>query len=69
EPILATARATGILTMGNDREFLPLSGMVALIVENRRVVVEVNSLAIKHSVWVFSSHLLEIARLTSGGDR
>ena len=67
EAALIKAQKLGILTVGNDTDFLPLSGMVALVVENRRVVVEINRLVLNTSHWTFSSHLLEIARLVSGG--
>ena len=69
EPALARAQSLGILTIGNDAEFIAISGMVALIVENRRMVVEIGQAAVRQGSWVFSSHLLEIARVTQEGVR
>ncbi len=66
EATLIKAQKLGILTVGNDGDFVPLSGMVALVVENGRVVVEINRLVMKTGQWTFSSYLLEIARLMSG---
>jgi hypothetical protein len=68
QAMLEKANALGALTIGNDAEFVPMSGMMALIVENRRVVVEINQRAIRGRDWVISSYLLEIARIT-GEDR
>jgi YfiR/HmsC-like len=62
-PLLDKANALGILTIGNDSEFVAMSGMMALIVENRRILVEINRHAVKGGDWVISSHLLEIARI------
>jgi hypothetical protein len=67
EPLLAKAGKMGILTIGNDHEFLSMSGMIALVVENRRIVLEVNQSATRDGEWKLSSHLLEAARLSVGG--
>jgi hypothetical protein len=67
ESILAKAETLGLLTVGNDSDFVPSSGMVALVVENRRIVIELNRQALKSGEWGFSSHLLELVRLASGG--
>lgn len=64
--MLEKANALGSLTIGNDAEFVPMSGMISLIVENRRIVVEVNQQAVHGRDWVLSSHLLEIARIGGG---
>jgi hypothetical protein len=66
EAVLAKAQQMNLLTIGNDTEFLSLSGMIALLVENRRIVVEINDSSSRGSEWVFSSHLLEVARVVSG---
>ena len=44
--VLAKAHTLGILTIGSGAEFLPLSGMVALVIENRRMVVEISQAAL-----------------------
>jgi hypothetical protein len=44
-----------------------MAGMIALVVENRRVVVEIDRSTIQSGDWRFSSYLLEIARLSSRG--
>lgn len=67
EKTLTQGHSTGVLSIGCDHRFVSLSGMVALVVEHRRIVVEINQAAVKSSDWVFSSHLLEIARVTAGG--
>jgi len=64
--LLKTANALGALTIGNDLEFIPMSGAVALVVENHRIVVEINRDAISNRNWLISSHLLEIARIRGG---
>lgn len=69
ESALAKAQSLGILTIGNDSEFIPMSGMLALVVENRRIVVEVSQSAVRNQQWVLSSHLLEIARVIGGAVR
>lgn len=69
EALLAKATAEGLLTVGMDETFLARNGMVALLVENRRVVVEINRVSVEGSDWRFSSHLLEIARFSNGGAR
>ena len=61
------ARTLGLLTVGSDADFIPMSGMISLLVEGRKIVVEVNGDAIKTADWVFSSHLLEVARMTRPG--
>lgn len=66
EPVLARAQHSNVLTIGNDTEFVSLSGMVALLVENRRIVVEINDSSRRTGEWVFSSHLLEVARVVPG---
>lgn len=67
ESLLAKAGGLRILTIGNDHEFLSMSGMIALVVENRRIVLEVNQSATRNGEWKLSSHLLEVARLSVGG--
>jgi len=62
---LRWANSLGLLTLGNDVDFIPMSGMVALLVEGRKIVVEVNAESVRNPDWVFSSHLLEIARIAS----
>jgi hypothetical protein len=69
ESVIAQSQARGLLTIGNDAEFIPKNGMIALVVENRRVNIDLNRLALKRTDWVFSSHLLEAARVTSAGER
>lgn len=64
--LLEKANALGVLTIGNDEDFVPMSGMISLLVENRRIVVEVNQQAVRGRDWVLSSHLLEIARIGGG---
>ncbi|MFN7938645.1 MAG: YfiR family protein [Bryobacteraceae bacterium] len=64
---LARGHARGMLTIGCDEKFLAMSGMVALVMEHRRIVVEINQSALKSPVWTFSSHLLEVARVQQGG--
>jgi hypothetical protein len=61
--ILSAADMLGLLTMGDDSDFIPAGGMVALLVESRRIVVEINTEAIAGAGWSLSSHLLEVARL------
>ena len=67
--ILIHASVLGVLTIGQDHDFLTRGGLVALLVQNRRVIVEVNRLAIDGGQWRFSSHLLEIAHVSNGGVR
>jgi len=67
ESVVSKANSEGHLTLGNDSEFLSMAGMIALVVENRRVVVVIDRSAIQSGDWRFSSHLLEIARLSSRG--
>lgn len=64
---LARAVQLGLLTVGNDAAFISSAGMLSLIVEGRKVVLEVNSDAAKSADWTFSSHLLEICRLVRPG--
>jgi hypothetical protein len=64
---LSRGHAMGMLTIGCDEKFLAMSGMVALVMEHRRIVVEINQSALKSSAWTFSSHLLEVARVMQGG--
>lgn len=64
---LARGHALGMLTIGCDEKFLAMSGMVSLVMEHRRIVVEINQAALKSPVWTFSSHLLEVARVMQGG--
>lgn len=66
--MIEKANAMGVLTVGNDGDFLRMSGMMALVIENRRVVVEINERAVNGRDWTISSHLLEVARIT-GGER
>ncbi len=64
---LGRAARLGLLTVGSDAEFISTSGMLSLIVEGRKVVLEVNGDAVKSAEWVFSSHLLEICRVVRPG--
>ena len=64
---LSRAHAMGMLTIGSDDKFLAMSGMVSLVMEHRRIVVQINQAALKSPVWLFSSHLLEVARVMQGG--
>ena len=66
-PHLTRASRLGLLTIGSDVEFIASAGMVSLVVEGRKIVVEVNGDTIKDPNWVFSSHLLEVARVTRPG--
>ena len=66
-PDLKRANRLGLLTIGSDAEFIAAAGMVSLVVEGRKIVVEVNGDAIKDANWVFSSHLLEVSRVTRPG--
>lgn len=66
-PLLKRANRLGLLTIGSDAEFIAAAGMVSLVVEGRKIVVEVNGDAIKDANWVFSSHLLEVSRVTRPG--
>jgi len=67
EKTLAQGHTRGMLSIGCDHRFVSLSGMVALVVEHRRIVVEINQAAVHSGDWIFSSHLLEVARVTAGG--
>lgn len=67
QAVITKARSLGLLTIGNDGEFISKSGMIALVVEGRKIVVEVNEESIRSSGWLFSSHLLEIARISRPG--
>jgi hypothetical protein len=67
QAMLNRANSQGVLTVGNDVAFVPMSGMVGLVVEGRRIVVEVNGEAVRSPDGTFSSHLLEIARVTNQG--
>lgn len=67
EKILVQGHTYGMLSIGCDHRFVTLSGMVALVVEHRRIVVEINQAAVRAGDWIFSSHLLEVARVTAGG--
>jgi len=61
--ILARAQSAGILNIGNEPGFVAAGGMTALVLEARRVVVEVNPQALAAGGWRASSHLLEVARI------
>jgi hypothetical protein len=61
--LVAESGAHRVLTIGNDEHFLAAGGMIALFVESRRVVVEVNPAALAAAGWVASSYLLEVARV------
>lgn len=67
EKILAKSHAMGLLSIGTEQRFVSLSGMVALVIEHRRIVVKINQAAVNSAQWTFSSHLLEVARVTAGG--
>jgi hypothetical protein len=67
QSLVAKANTLGVLTVGNDSDFVGISGAIALLVENRRVVIEVNERASKHGDWTISSQLLEMARMARGG--
>jgi YfiR/HmsC-like len=64
--ILSKATALGLLTVGNDADFIPNGGMMALVVESRRIVLAVNSSLSANTRWAISSHLMEVARITDG---
>ncbi|MBS1829201.1 MAG: YfiR family protein [Acidobacteria bacterium] len=64
---LSRGHAMGMLTIGCDEKFLGMSGMVSLVMEHRRIVVEINQAALRSPAWTFSSHLLEVARVIQGG--
>jgi hypothetical protein len=66
QSIHSAAAQAGVLTIGNDAEFLPAGGMIALVVESRKVIIELNLEAIVATGWVASSHLLEMARIVKG---
>jgi len=61
--ILVRAQSTGILSIGNEAGFAASGGMAALVLESRRVVVEVNAQTLTAGGWRASSHLLEVARI------
>lgn len=65
-PMLEKAKAVGALTIGNDTDFVPMSGMIALITENRHIVIEINQNAVRGREWMISSQLLELARIIGG---
>lgn len=67
QPLLKRAHRLGLLTIGSDADFIAAAGMVSLVVEGRKVVVEVNGDSIKDANWAFSSHLLEVSRVTRPG--
>lgn len=58
----ALKAAAGVLTVGETDEFLRSGGMVAFIVENRRVRFDVSLTALRRSGVRASSRLLRVAR-------
>ena len=67
--ILNKATSMGLFTVGNDADFVPSGGMAALVVESRKIVLEVNSSIASNTGWSISSHLLEVARRVNGASQ
>lgn len=57
-----SALGPGILTVGEGESFVRNGGMIAFIIENRRVRFDINQTAAQNSVLKLSSKLLSVAR-------
>ncbi|MCC7154538.1 MAG: YfiR family protein [Bryobacterales bacterium] len=64
---LAAVDGKPVLTVGESSAFLAGGGMLALLVEDRRVVFEANVAAIRRSGLDISSNLLQLARKAHAG--
>lgn len=60
------ALGQGVLTVGEGDEFLAKGGMIAFVLENRRVRFDVNQTAVRGSGLRLSSRLLSVARSVQG---
>lgn len=65
--LLAQARKTGALTVGDQEDFARRGGMVGFYSESGKIKLEVNPEAARAANLKFSAKLLEIARPVSGG--
>lgn len=66
-PALAAVDGRPVLTIGESTSFLASGGMLALLVEDHRIVFEANVAAIRRSGLDISSSLLQLARKTRAG--
>ena len=68
--ILATAAAAGVLTIGEGESFTTQGGVIALLVEDRKVRFDVDTAAAQHAGLRVSSKLLALTRIVrSSTDR
>lgn len=61
EKVLA-AFGQGVLTVGEGDEFLREGGMIALVIDNRRVRFDINQTAVRNASLKLSARLLSVAR-------
>jgi hypothetical protein len=59
---LLTGAGTGVLTVGEDEGFVREGGMIAFVLDNRRVRFDINLSATKNAQLTLSSRLLAVAR-------
>jgi len=64
--ILGSLRGTDVLTVGDTQGFAEQGGMINLVLENNRVLFEVNRKAAEQAGLKISSKLLSVAKLVIG---
>lgn len=67
--MIAKSGAGRALTIGNDKDFLAAGGMIAVLLESRSIVIEIDEQRTEAAGWTISSHLLEVARVVRGRPR
>ena len=60
---IATSSGPGVLTIGEGKDFIDAGGIIAFVVENRRVRFDINQRAAQRSNLRISSRLLSVARV------
>lgn len=65
--VLGTLEGAPVLTVGETPEFTRLGGMIAFVMESKRVRFEINRRAAEHSRIKIRSQLLQLARKVSKG--
>jgi len=61
-PAVLAAVGPGVLTVGEGPDFLREGGIIAFVVENRRVRFDINQSAAANASLILSSRLLSVAR-------
>jgi len=65
-PLLEAARQQSILTIGDSDDFLDKGGMISIVVENDKVVFDINRASATVARLDISSKLLRVARVVKG---